>query len=162
MINGEKYRDELLKFIEKKDAGSFTFSKGEEGKFWQCGGRRCSECGMSKERSNCTVARLKWLLSEYKEPVKLIRVEHEILRYLYKRDYRYIAREESERVIAFKGRPHKITCGTWNTISGEKIGFLNLYDFSNLFQFTDWKDLEPTSIEDVLKNCEVIEDESSK
>lgn len=73
-----------------------------------------------------------------------------------------IAREESERVIAFKGRPLKITCGTWNTISGETIGFLNLYDFSNLFQFTDWKDLEPTSIEDVLKNCEVIEDESSK
>ena len=40
MINGEKYRDKLLKFIEEKDAGSFTFSKGKEGKFWQCGGRR--------------------------------------------------------------------------------------------------------------------------
>ena len=97
------------------------------------------------------------LLSEYKEPVKLIRVEHEILRYLYKRDYRYIAREESERVIAFKGRPHKITCGTWNTISDEKIGFLNLYDFSNLFQFTNWEDSEPTLIQGVLNNCEVVE-----
>lgn len=43
MINAEKYRDKLLKFIEEKDAGSFTFSKGEEGKFWQCGGRHCSE-----------------------------------------------------------------------------------------------------------------------
>jgi hypothetical protein len=59
MLNAEKYRDKLLKFIEERDAASFTFSKGEEGDFWQCGGRRCSECGMSKKRSNCSVARLK-------------------------------------------------------------------------------------------------------
>ena len=119
----------------------------------------CDNCIFCNMGEHCSNVKVKWLLSEYKEPVKLIRVEHEILRYLYKRDYRYIAREESERVIAFKGRPHKITCGTWNTISDEKIGFLNLYDFSNLFQFTDWKDLESTSIEDVLKNCEVIDDD---
>ena len=96
MINGEKYRDKLLKFIEKRDAGSFTFSKGKAGSFWQCGGRRCSECGMSKERSNCTVARLKWLLSEYKEPVKLTELEHGILEYLLeKRQYRFVVRERN-------------------------------------------------------------------
>ena len=55
MINGEKYRDKLLKFIEEKDAGSFTFSKGKEGDFRQCGGRPCFECGMVKERSNCSM-----------------------------------------------------------------------------------------------------------
>lgn len=155
MLNAEKYREEILK--NSNVVSDFSISKDRH-TIEKCLGV-CKDCFFHEAGDHCSNIKVKWLLSEYKEPVKLIRVEHEILRYLYKRDYRYIAREESERVIAFKGRPHKITCGTWNTISDEKIGFLNLYDFSNLFQFTDWKDLESTSIEDVLKNCEVVEDE---
>lgn len=155
MLNAEKYKNEIL---EKSNViFDFSISKDRH-TIEKCLGV-CDNCIFCNIGEHCSNVKVKWLLSEYKEPVKLIRVEHEILRYLYKRDYRYIAREESERVIAFKGRPHKITCGTWNTISDEKIGFLNLYDFSNLFQFTDWKDLESTSIEDVLKNCEVIDDD---
>lgn len=155
MLNAEKYKNEIL---EKSNVVfDFSISKDRH-TIEKCLGV-CDNCIFCDMGEHCSNVKVKWLLSEYKEPVKLIRVEHEILRYLYKRDYRYIAREESERVIAFKGRPHKITCGTWNTISDEKIGFLNLYDFSNLFQFTDWKDLESTSIEDVLKNCEVIDDD---
>lgn len=155
MLNSEKYKNEIL---EKSNVVfDFSISKDRH-TIEKCLGV-CDNCIFCNIGEHCSNVKVKWLLSEYKEPVKLIRVEHEILRYLYKRDYRYIAREESERVIAFKGRPHKITCGTWNTISDEKIGFLNLYDFSNLFQFTDWKDLESTSIEDVLKNCEVIDDD---
>lgn len=155
MLNAEKYKNEIL---EKSNVVfDFSISKDRH-TIERCLGV-CDNCIFCNMGEHCSNVKVKQLLSEYKEPVKLIRVEHEILRYLYKRDYRYIAREESERVIAFKGRPHKITCGTWNTISDEKIGFLNLYDFSNLFQFTDWKDLESTSIEDVLKNCEVIDDD---
>lgn len=158
MLNAEKYKKELLDITE--GGYYFAVSKDRQNTAISCAGFKCANCIFDEgDDCGCNFPRMKWLLSEYKEPVKLIRVEHEILRYLYKRDYRYIAREESERVIAFKGRPHKITCGTWNTISDEKIGFLNLYDFSNLFQFTDWKDLESTSIEDVLKNCEVIDDD---
>lgn len=158
MLNAERYKNEIL---EKSNVVfDFSISKDRH-TIEKCLGV-CDNCIFCNIGEHCSNVKVKWLLSEYKEPVKLIRVEHEILRYLYKRDYRYIAREESERVIAFKGRPHKITCGTWNTISDEKIGFLNLYDFSNLFQFTDWKDLESTSIEDVLKNCEVVEDESNE
>lgn len=155
MLNAERYKNEIL---EKSNVVfDFSISKDRH-TIEKCLGV-CDNCIFCNMGEHCSNVKVKWLLAEYKEPVKLIRVEHEILRYLYKRDYRYIAREESERVIAFKGRPHKITCGTWNTISDEKIGFLNLYDFSNLFQFTDWKDLESTSIEDVLKNCEVIDDD---
>ncbi len=155
MLNAEKYKNEIL---EKSNVVfDFSISKDRH-TIEKCLGV-CDNCIFCNIGEHCSNVKVKWLLSEYKEPVKLIRVEHEILRYLYKRDYRYIAREESERVIAFKGRPHKITCGTWNTISDEKIGFLNLYDFSNLFQFTDWKDLESTSIEDVLKNCEVVDND---
>lgn len=155
MINGEKYRDKLLKFIEEKDAGSFTFSKGEEGKFWQCGGRRCSECGMSKERSNCSLARLKWLLSEYKEPVKLTELEHGILEYLLeKRQYRFVVRERNGIIYAYKSKPKK-EADSWESLSlNNELGL-----FNNLFQFIQWEDSEPTSIEDVLGNCEVIDDD---
>lgn len=155
MINGEKYRDKLLKFIEKRDAGSFTFSKGEEGKFWQCGGRRCSECGMSKERSNCTVARLKWLLSEYKEPVKLTELEHGILEYLLeKRQYRFVVRERNGIIYVYKSKPKK-EADSWGSLSlNNELGL-----FNNLFQFVKWEDSTPTAIKDVLNNCEVIDDD---
>lgn len=155
MLNAERFKKEIL---EKSNVVfDFSISKDRH-TIEKCLGV-CDNCIFCNIGEHCSNVKVKWLLSEYKEPVKLIRVEHEILRYLYKRDYRYIAREESERVIAFKGRPHKITCGTWNTISDEKIGFLNLYDFSNLFQFVQWEDSEPTAIEDVLNNCEVVDDD---
>lgn len=34
--------------------------------------------------------------------------------------------------------------------------------FINLFPFIEWEDSEPTSIEYVLKNCEMIDDESNE
>lgn len=153
MINAEKYRDKLLKFIEKGDAWSFTFSKGEEGKFWQCGERPCFECGMSKERSNCSLARLKWLLSEYKEPVKLTELEHGILEYLLEnRQYGFVVRERNGFIYIYKSNPKKEADG-WKSLSlGRELG-----PFNNLFQFVHWENSEPTSIEDVLNNCEVVE-----
>lgn len=154
MINGEKYRDELLKFIKERDAGSFTFSKGEEGKFWQCGGRRCSECGMSKERSNCTVARLKWLLSEYKEPIKVSKLEYDILKYLADNTkHMYIARNKNGNLYIFDIEPRKSKADDLWT--GRGTSWLGV--FNKLFQFVQWEDSEPTAIEDVLGNCEVIE-----
>ena len=155
MINGEKYRDKLLKFIEERDAGSFTFSKGKEGSFWQCGGRPCYECGMVKERSNCSLARLKWLLSEYKEPIKLTELEHGILEYLLeKRQYRFVVRERNDCLYIYKSKPKK-EADSWGSLSlNNELGL-----FNNLFQFVQWEDSTPTSIEDVLDNCEVIEDD---
>lgn len=158
MINGEKYRDKLLKFIEKRDAGSFTFSKGEEGNFWQCGGKPCYECGMVIERSNCSLVRLKWLLSEYKEPVKLTKLEHGILEYLLEnRQYGFVVRERDGFIYIYKSNPKKEADG-WKSLSlGRELG-----PFNNLFQFVHWEDSEPTSIQEVLSNCEVIKNESDK
>lgn len=154
MINAEKYRDKLLKFIEEKDAGSFSFSEGEEGDFWQCAGRRCSECGMSKERSNCSLERLKWLLSEYKEPIKLTRFEHDVLKHLLeKTQYRFIVREKSDNIYIYKRKPKK-GLGAWDISTGMQ----NLNIFVNLFPFIKWEDEEATSIQEVLNNCEVVDD----
>lgn len=158
MINAEKYRDKLLKFIEERDAGSFSFSEGEEGDFWQCGGRRCSECGMSKERSNCSLERLKWLLSEYKEPIKLSKVEYELLRHLYKTGYSYIVRDGSNSVYVYEKRPCRINL-YWAPGDVNHNDDISLYKLSYLFQFLKWSDEEPTSIKEVLENCEVVGDD---
>lgn len=153
MLNAERFKKEIL---EKSNVVfDFSISKDRH-TIEKCLGV-CKDCFFYEAGNHCSNIKVKWLLSEYKEPIKLIKVEYEILRYLYKRDYRYITREKSERVIAFKGRPHKRDYDVWNTISGEKIGYLDLYDFSNLFQFTNWEDSEPTLIQGVLNNCEVVE-----
>ena len=155
MINAEKYRDELLKFIEERNAGSFSFSKDEEGKFWQCGGRRCSECGLSKERSNCSLERLKWLLSEYKEPIKVSKLEHDILKYLSDNTrHMYIARNKDGNLFLYDTEPVKNKVNDW--WSGRNIH--GMLAFNKLFQFVKWEDEKPTSIKDVLDNCEVVDD----
>lgn len=161
MINGEKYRDKLLKFIEKRDAGSFTFSKGEEGDFWQCGGRPCFECGMVKERSNCSLARLKWLLSEYKEPVKLTKIEYYILKWAKENtEFKYLVRLKNGNLCAYSEKPfkdsqHRVWANKENANS-------RLSMFNDLFEFINCEDSEPTSIQEVLSNCEVIKNESDK
>lgn len=149
----KKYKNEILE--NSNVVFDFSMSKDKH-TIKKCLGV-CDNCIFCNMGEHCSNVKVKWLLSEYKEPIKLSKVEYEILRYLYKRDYRYITREKSERVIAFKGRPHKRYYDIWNTISGEKIGYLNLYDFSNLFQFTNWEDSQPTLIQGVLNNCEVVE-----
>lgn len=153
MLNAERFKKEILE--NSNAVFDFSMSKDKH-TIKKCLGV-CDDCFFHEAGDHCSNIKVKWLLSEYKEPIKLSKVEYEILRYLYKRDYRYITREKSERVIAFKGRPHKRDYDIWNTISGEKIGYLDLYDFSNLFQFTNWEDSQPTLIQGVLNNCEVVE-----
>lgn len=156
MINAEKYRDKLLKFIEERDAGSFSFSEGEEGDFWQCGGRRCSECGMSKERSNCSLERLKWLLSEYKEPIKLSRLEYDILKYLSDNTvHMYIVRDGNGNICLYDAEPKKSGNGDWWV--GRGVHGMVMFD--KLFQFIKWEDSTPTPIKEVLENCEVVDDD---
>lgn len=156
MLNAEKYRNKLLKFIEEKDVGSFSFSKGEEGKFWQCGGRRCSECGLSKEGSSCSLKRVKWLLSEYEEPVRLTKLEYDILKYISDNTkYLYITRDDCNGLFLYGIEPTKGD-GCWY---GKY--YAGMAAFSKLFQFVQWSDEKPTSIKEVLDNCEVIEDASN-
>jgi hypothetical protein len=57
---------------------------------------------MSKERSNCTVARLKWLLSEYKEPVKLTKIEYYILKWAKENtEFKYLVRLKNGNLCAY-------------------------------------------------------------
>lgn len=160
MLNAEKHRDQLLKFIEENHNSLFGLDKNSEP--ISCAVSRCNNCQFGFKKSkyvegySCSAAKIKWLLSEYKEPVKLTELEHGILEYLLKkRQYRFVVRERNGIIYAYKSKPKK-EADSWGSLSlNNEFGL-----FNNLFQFVKWEDSEPTSIEYVLKNCEVVNGES--
>ena len=90
----------------------------------------------------------KELLWERKETPKLTEDEKVILRSLPK-DYKWVARDASGMVYIYPQRPTKVSC-IW---SGNGFGGI-VIPFDNLFQFIEWEDEEPYSIEELLKGEE--------
>lgn len=161
MLNAEKYRDEILEFINKKGTMYFSFKKDNVNMFEQCCETNCDYCSLYSENSTkepCTIKRIKWLLSEYKEPIKLSTLEHELLKHLYKTGYSYIVRDGSNSVYAYEKRPCRNNL-YWSPGDVNHNDDISLYRLSYLFQFLKWSDEEPTLIQDVLNNCEVIDDD---
>lgn len=153
MLNAEKYRAEIL----GKDC-----KFGLSNRICKCCYEECATCVFSLENnpndglSNaCTIRKVKWLLSEYKEPIKLSRLEHELLKFIDNEGYKYIARDNCGGVLfRYPKKPTKNIYGEWG-----KGGICSdLRMFNDLFQFVKWEDEEPISIEDVLNNCEVVND----
>lgn len=154
MLNAEKYKDRILEVAsDHKVFGMDT----KNNKIDNCSSISCRDClfytfGTISEHD---VNRIKWLLSEYKEPVKLTELEHGILEYLLeKRQYRFVVRERNGIIYAYKSKPKK-EADSWESLSlNNELGL-----FNNLFQFVKWEDSAPTAIEDVLNNCEVVDDD---
>lgn len=158
MINGEKYRDEILNNCN----GEFGLSN----RIVKCTYEECASCVFSNlnnqgDRVGCSVRRIKWLLSEYKEPVKLTEIEYYILKYVKENtEFKYLVRLKNGNLCTyfekpFKDKQHRVWTNKENVNS-------RLSMFNDLFEFINWEDSEPTAIEDVLGNCEVIENESSE
>lgn len=157
MLNAEKYRSQILEFIDKEKTMYFSFKNDNANMFNQCCETNCYYCALCSGDSTkepCTITRIKWLLSEYKEPVKLTELEHGILEYLLeKKQYRFVVRERNDCLYIYKSKPKK-EADSWESLSlNNELGL-----FNNLFQFVQWEDSEPTSIEYVLNNCEVVND----
>lgn len=154
MLNAERFKEEI-----NKHNNEFGLSN----RIVKCTYEECASCVFSNlnnqgDRVGCSVRRIKWLLSEYKEPVKITKLEYDVLKHLLeKTQYRFIVREKSDNIYIYKRKPKKGTYA-WDISSGMQ----NLNIFVNLFPFIKWQDSEPTSIEYVLKNCEVVEDESNE
>lgn len=87
-------------------------------------------------------------------------VEITILNYLENyTHFKWIARDQDNRLCVYENKPHKEKTNGYvywkrSDIKSD-IDFLD--PFENLFKFIKWEDEEPTSIEDVLNNCEVFE-----
>lgn len=110
-----------------------------------CSGLVCSEC-LRLSLLN--------LLEEYKEPIKLTRFEYEYLKVAKENEYNFIARDNDGCVFLYRNRPWK------DELSWDYSGKFMIV-FEELFKFVKWADEEPCNIDEILSNCEVIEDEKS-
>lgn len=155
MLNAEKFKKEILNIVN--DDFYISVNKNDPNGVSKCGSFPCADCMFSKEENGkprCTKNRINWLLSEYKEPVKLTRLEYSLLRHVYKLYYKYIARDKNGDISLYLDEPDKdLLTEIWH---GKEYAFTL---FNSLFKFVKWEDLEPTSIQEVLNNCEVVEDD---
>lgn len=105
--------------------------------------------------SECLRLSLLELLEEYKEeykkPVKLTKFEYEYLKVAKKEGVNFIARDKDNRLYGTSEKPEK--CNTTWASSGAYIDM-----FKSMFKFVKWEDKEPWNIDNILANCEVIED----
>lgn len=155
MLNAERFRNELLEILSEN---RYIEVDKYDRKIRKCTGNNCPKCmfgitALGKGRDSCSIAAMLWLLSEYKEPIKLSRLEYGILKLAINKSCEYIARDSDGQLYVFMEKTHK----------GESFwkndGYYYLLEmFSVLFQFVKWEDSTPTSINNVLNNCEVSDD----
>lgn len=148
MLKIEKIKDEIRNFDTNVNVDKVlscwlhritTNSNGNN----ICGVVTCSEC---------LKLSLVDLLEEYKEPVKLTRFEYEYLKVAKENGYNFIARDNDGCVFLYRNRPWKDEL-SWD-YSGKFI-----IAFAELFKFVQWKDEESWEIDEILSNCEVMQDE---
>ena len=154
MLKAEKYKKEISECIYGYDSARFSISKDCAPQIKYCDATNCNDCMLSEQEGYCSLKRMKWLLSEYKEPIKLSRLEYEILKLSEKEGYKYIARDEDGELCTFQSEPKKL-----NIAWGCCDAYIELPLFKKLFQFIQWEDEEPTSIKEVLENCKVVDDD---
>lgn len=102
--------------------------------------------------SACLRLSLLNLLEEYKKPVKLSKFEYEYLKVAKKEGFNFIARDEDNRLYGTSEKPEKFN-STWFS-SCDYVGM-----FKSTFSFVKWEDEEAYSIDSILSNCEVMQDE---
>lgn len=153
VLNAEKFRKEILE--NSNVVFDFSMSKDKH-TIKKCLGV-CDDCFFHEAGDHCSNIKVKWFLSEYKEPIKLSRLEHELLKFIDNEGYKYIARDNCGGVLfRYPKKPTKNIYGEWG-----KGGICSdLRMFNDLFQFVKWEDEEPKSIKKILNNCEVSDGES--
>ena len=152
MLNEERFKEEI-----NKHNNEFGLADN----IVDCGTLGCRNCRFSRLNNSdgviimCSTRKVKWLLSEYKEPIKLTRLEYDILKYLSDNTkHMYIVRNKDGKLCIFDFEPVKNKVNDW--WSGRYM--YGMVMFNKLFQFVQWEDSTPTLIKDVLENCEVVND----
>lgn len=92
------------------------------------------------------------------ETIKMTQLDYEMLKLVQKQGAKYICRDEGGVLNICDTEPYQSEYeeGIWWS-TGE-TAYLNEF-FSKLFQFVKWEDKKYYVIEDVLNNCEVVEDD---
>ena len=150
MLKIEKIKDEIKNFDtdvtadENLSCWLHRITTNSSVNKHNCSGLVCSEC---LRRS------LLDLLEEYKKPIKLTKLEHEYLKEAIKNEYMYIACDANGHIYFYKDKPFK-SLDEWIVASNDCLGILD-----SLLNFVKWEDEEPWEIDEILSNCEVIQDE---
>lgn len=151
MLNAEKFKDEIneeyLNLLKRNviDGDGNRMNKAIKTiAFKHCGKQLCG-----------APSTFKWLCEEYKEPVKLSKLEYDILKYLSDNTvHMYTVRDGNGNICLYDAEPKKSGNGDWWV--GRGVHGMVMFD--KLFQFIKWEDSTPTLIKDVLDNCEVVND----
>lgn len=148
MLNAERFKKEIL---EKSNVVfDFLISKDRH-TIEKCLGV-CDNCIFCNIGEHCSNVKVKWLLSEYKEPIKLSKLEYDILKWIKENtQFEYIVRNEIGHLFASSEKPTKQQY-VWRY--RERNHELSIFD--KLFKFVKCEDEEPIVIADILNNCEVI------
>lgn len=149
MLNAERFRKEILE--NSNVVFDFSISKDRH-TIEKCLGV-CDNCIFCNIGEHCSNVKVKWLLSEYKEPVKLSKLEYEFLKWSEKKGHKYIVRDKINHLFIFKDAPIKRE-NCWVPESS----YCSIALFDNLFKFIKQEDEEPIAIKDILENCEVVND----
>ena len=147
MLKIEKIKDEIKNFYDENNTLRCYLARIATNQNYSVNCyRRDVNC------SECLRLSLLELLEEYKEPVKLTRFEYEYLKVAKENEYNFIARDNDGCVFLYRNRPWK------DELSWDYSGKFMIV-FEELFKFVKWADEEPCNIDEILSNCEVIEDE---
>ena len=148
MLKIEKIKDEIKNFYDENNTLRCYLAQIATNQNYSVNCYRGGNVNCSK----CLRLSLLELLEEYKKPVKLSKFEYEYLKVAKKEGFNFIARDKSNRLYGFEKQPTKGNA-TWGS-RGDYVGM-----FKSTFSFVKWQDEEPYNIDEILSNCEVIEDE---
>lgn len=148
MLRIEKIKEEILNFNHANDALRCYLAQIATNQNYSVNCYRGGNVNCSK----CLRLSLLELLEEYKEPIKLTRFEYEYLKVAKENEYNFIARDINNKLYGFSKRPKKRNI-TWDSCDDYECMF------ESMFKFVKWEDEEPWNIDNILANCEVIENE---
>lgn len=147
MLKIEKIKDEIKNFYDENNTLRCYLAQIATNQNYSV---NCYRIGI--DCSECLRLSLLELLEECKEPIKLTRFEYEYLKFAKENGYNFIARDKNNNLYLYSNKPWKAQV-YW----GHEGGTTPV--FAELFKFVKWKDEEPYSIDEILSNCEVIENE---
>ena len=160
MINAMKYKEEI------SNVGYDFGILEKNNKIVGCGScadeMKCQKCkfGYDEQGRSCDITRTEWLCQEYKESnkkhkkyIKLTRLDYELLKFLQKQGARYISRDKKGSLNVSENKP-KRDYGTW--LADGEYEYCTRY-FKGLLSFVESCFIVPVSIQNVLDNCEVVE-----
>lgn len=147
MLKIEKIKDEILNFNLANDNLRCYLARATTKQ--NCDIHECHRPGLRCEE--CLKVSLIDLLEEYKKPVKLSKFEYEYLKVAKKEGLNFIARDNDGCVFLYRNIPWK------DELSWDYNGKF-IIAFAELFKFVQWKDEESWEIDEILSNCEVMQD----